>query len=43
MLLDAAQAGFELADQDAVAYDGRVVFDHGAAQSDDLLAQLLAG
>ena len=43
VLLDAAHARFELADQDAVAEDGGVIFDDRAAQAHDLLAQLLAG
>ena len=41
MLLDAAHARFELADQVAVAGDGGVVFDHRATQALDLLAQFL--
>ena len=43
MLLDAAHAGFEFADEDAVADDRGMVFDHRAAESDDLFAELLAG
>ena len=42
MLLDAAQARVEIADQHAVADDGCVVVDDRAAQADDLLGQLLA-
>jgi hypothetical protein len=43
MLLDAPHARLKLADQNAVADDGGMVFDHRATQSDDLFAELLAG
>jgi S-(hydroxymethyl)glutathione dehydrogenase/alcohol dehydrogenase len=42
MLLDAAQARLELADQHAVAEDGGVILDHRAPQPDDLLVRLPA-
>ena len=42
VLLDAAEAGLELADEDAVADDRGMILDHGAAEPDDLLAELLA-
>jgi hypothetical protein len=39
MLLDAAHARLELADQHAVAEHGGVIFDHRPAQPDDLFAR----
>ena len=42
MLLDPAHARFEFADQDPVADDDRMIFDDGAAQAGDLVAELLA-
>ncbi len=41
MLLDATQARLQLADENAMADDGGVVFDHGPTQPDDLLPGLL--
>ena len=43
MLLDPADTRLELADDHAVADDRRVVVDHRAAKSDNLLAELLTG
>ncbi|WP_442581161.1 hypothetical protein ACSBOB_03915 [Mesorhizobium sp. ASY16-5R] len=43
MLFDPAHARLEFGNQDAVADDGSVIFDDGAAQRDDLVAQFLAG
>ena len=42
MLLDPTHARFEVADQDPMADDDRMIFDHRAAQAVDLLAELLA-
>ena len=43
MLLDAAQSGLKVADDDAVSDHSGMVLDHRAAQADDLLGKLLAG
>ena len=43
MLLDPADTRLELADDHAMADDGRMVVDHRPAKSDNLLAELLAG
>jgi hypothetical protein len=42
MLFDPPDAGLEIADDRPVPNHRRVVFDNGAAQADDLLAELLA-
>ncbi len=41
MLFEPANAALEIANEDAVADDRRVILDDGAAQPDDLLAGLL--
>ena len=41
MQLDPAHARVEVADEHAMADDRGVIVDHGAAQADDLVAQLL--
>ena len=38
MLFDPPRARFEFADQHAMAHDGGMIFDDGAAKADDLLA-----
>jgi hypothetical protein len=43
MLLDPADTRLELADDHAMADDGRMVVDHRAAKSDNLLAELPTG
>jgi hypothetical protein len=43
MLFDPAQAGLELADQDSVADDDRMIFDHRAPEADNLIAEFLPG
>lgn len=43
MLFDPAKARLELADQDAVANNDRMIFDHRAPEAHNLIAELLAG
>ena len=42
MLLDAAQPGLQIADNHPVTDHRGMLFDHRAAQADDLLAEFLA-
>src|SRR5271165_4998747 len=43
MLFDPTKARLELADQDSVADNGGMIFDHRAPEAHDLVAELLAG
>ncbi|MGI3901592.1 MAG: hypothetical protein ACRYGP_27760 [Janthinobacterium lividum] len=41
-VFDALETSLQVADEDAVADHGSVVLDHGAAEPDDLVAEILA-